>query len=130
MAIVAVVVLGCASANASSLRGFSELPAVQSTAVAPAEAAFVKVKSCSKIDALRPSPRECRHTVGAGIALRRPRSYTDGVAVVASALRMVPLFGGYGGLKPQIGGTRLPRLPGSVRAPFWAVFAMAPQLRN
>jgi len=91
---------------------------------------FAKTKSCAKIQAPQPSQRECRHVAGFAAAIRRLRSEVQDIAVSTSVLQSIRVFSGYGVQRLQIRSERLRPPWTGVRAPFWAVFAMAPQLRN
>lgn len=120
-AIVVVALSAYSGAAASAL--------VQQGSVDQHHAAALDAKPCQNIDAHQPAQKKCSGTAAFSPAARRSRidQPTDDSIVTAAGAALLHANGLVSA--PPVRRVRPPPRPGA-RAPFWAVFAMAPQLRN
>lgn len=86
-------------------------------------------KPCQHIDAQRPAHKQCSGSMAFSPAARRSRTEQQEYGGIAPANPVANLLGEAPGTGAAVLPLRRPPRPG-VRAPFWAVFAVTPQLRN
>ena len=120
MLVIVLSALGTAVASDASEQSF----------IGEQQTSLAVIKFCVKLDAPRPSRKECNQASSFGSATRRPRSDEQDFAVLATVPDREVLSIDY--REPRLAVREMQSKPpwrGS-RSPFWALFAHVPKLRN